>query len=129
MAAIAYPELEAPPAPGRPAAPHLRLVAPVPPRRRVSAVHRRRRVAVLVAVLLVAGVSWAAVGALRPAAPIGPASSAPPASVVVAGPGDTFWSIAVATGGEGDLRARVDALMAANGGASLRPGDRVVIPG
>ena len=49
-----------------------------------------------------------------------------PAHVVQ--PGETYWSIAEAVGGEGDIRARVDALEAANGGRSLQAGDRVAVP-
>ncbi|HEV2070496.1 MAG TPA: LysM domain-containing protein [Acidimicrobiales bacterium] len=43
-------------------------------------------------------------------------------------PGETYWSIAAAVGGEGDIRARVDALEAANGGRSLRAGDHLSVP-
>jgi nucleoid-associated protein YgaU len=126
MAAIAYPELEAPARHRRASPSHLRLVATVPTRR-VAAVHRRRRLAAVLAVVVVAGVSWGLVAlatSLPPAVPSAPLA----AEVVVAQPGDTFWSIAVATGGDGDVRARVDALVAANGGAPLRAGDRVVLP-
>ncbi|CAN5121111.1 hypothetical protein BH24ACT1_BH24ACT1_06190 [soil metagenome] len=43
-------------------------------------------------------------------------------------PGETYWSVAKALGGGGDIRARVDALKAANGGASLQAGDRLAVP-
>ncbi|HEV2810993.1 MAG TPA: LysM peptidoglycan-binding domain-containing protein [Acidimicrobiales bacterium] len=43
-------------------------------------------------------------------------------------PGDTYWSIAEAVGGEGDIRAAVDALEEANGGRSLQAGDRLTVP-
>ena len=43
-------------------------------------------------------------------------------------PGETYWSIAEAVGGEGDIRALVDALEDANGGRSLQAGDRLAVP-
>ena len=46
----------------------------------------------------------------------------------VAQPGETYWSIAEALGGAADIRARVDALQAANGGRPLRAGDRLILP-
>lgn len=50
--------------------------------------------------------------------------------VHVVQPGETYWSIAVALGGErnGDLRPVVEALAAANGDGPLLAGDRVVLP-
>lgn len=42
--------------------------------------------------------------------------------------GQTYWSIAEELNGSGDIRARVDALQAANGGRVLRAGDRLVVP-
>ena len=43
-------------------------------------------------------------------------------------PGETYWSIAEALGGGADIRDRVDALQAANGGRPLRAGDRLTLP-
>lgn len=43
-------------------------------------------------------------------------------------PGQTYWSIADALGGSGDIRIRVDALQAANHERVLRAGDRLVVP-
>lgn len=43
-------------------------------------------------------------------------------------PGETYWSIADAVGGEGDIRVLVDALEEANGGRSLQAGDRLTVP-
>lgn len=64
-----------------------------------------------------------------------PAGSSPPGeATVVEGrvhviqPGDTYWSIAEAAGGQGDIRARVAALEEANGGQLLRAGDRLAVP-
>jgi hypothetical protein len=52
----------------------------------------------------------------------------PPApTVVVAGPGDSYWTLAGRLQRGGDLRSSVDALVRANGGRELRPGDRVVL--
>ena len=48
--------------------------------------------------------------------------------VHVVQPGDTYWSIAEAVGGRGDIRARVAALEEANGGRSLQAGDRLAVP-
>jgi hypothetical protein len=41
--------------------------------------------------------------------------------------GDTYFSVASRFHRAGDLRATVDAVVAANGGRELRPGDRIVI--
>ncbi len=43
-------------------------------------------------------------------------------------PGQTYWSIAEALPGSGDIRSRVDALQAANDGKVLHAGDRLVVP-
>lgn len=48
--------------------------------------------------------------------------------VHVVQPGESYWSIAEAVGGEGDIRALVDALEEANGGRSLQAGDRLTLP-
>ena len=51
--------------------------------------------------------------------------------VHVVQPGETYWSIAEAVGGgggEGDIRALVDALEEANGGRYLQAGDRLAVP-
>ena len=48
--------------------------------------------------------------------------------VHVVQPGDTYWSIAEAAGGLGDIRDRVAALEEANGGQLLRAGDRLAVP-
>jgi hypothetical protein len=46
---------------------------------------------------------------------------------VVVQPGDTVWSIARALAGEGDVRPVVDAIVDANGSASLEVGERLVV--
>lgn len=138
MAAIVHPEHA--PAEER-HRPDLRLVPPggrpVPPVRRRSArqraVYQRRRAVVLVGLVAVVVLAWVVVGAAvggSGAAVGSPEVEATPVSaeVVVVQPGDTYWSIATALRGDGDIRERVDALVAANGGAPLEIGDRVVVP-
>lgn len=108
--------------------PPLRPVTAPPSRRRPGAgVLRRRRLVVLtvalaLTVLLVAGVGQvlgasASAGAV-PAAPV----------VLVAQPGDSYWTLADQIYDGGDLRSAVDELVAANGGRELRAGDRIVLP-
>lgn len=114
-----------------------------------SSIYRRRRVAA--AVLVVALVVGAAIGALAglqvlagspgggsltaPAAAnspgaapsVLPSSVSPGARSVVVGPGDTLWSIArQVTPAGGDVAAAVDRLVGRNGGiTSLQPGMRL----
>jgi hypothetical protein len=112
----------------RPAAPPLRIVTAPPSRRRPSAAaYRRRRlvalallVALVVTTVLVAS-RWATAGASAGAAP------AAPVAPVVAQPGDSYWTLADRLDLGGDLRSVVDQLVAANGGAELQPGDRIVL--
>ncbi len=122
--------------PARPwpvAAPHGRqvplVVVPAPAPRPSAATYRRRRllVAGLVALLLVpallsvrAGVAW-----LGGEATAGVTSPAP--AVLVAEPGDSYWTLAGRLHRGGDLRSTVDALVRANGGRELRAGDRLVL--
>lgn len=97
---------------------------------------RRRPVLALISVvgLTMAGgsVADAVVGLLLQGAAIG-AAAAPDGGPSIEGPvhvvqpGETYWSIAEALGGSGDVRARVDALEAANGGQLLRAGDRLAV--
>jgi hypothetical protein len=105
----------------------LRLVTAPPSRRRPApAVYRRRRLVALVVVaafLLAAGsaaVRWATASAAAGVSPQAPV-------VLVAQPGDSYWSLASEVGTEGDLRSVVDELVAANGGRDLKPGDRIVL--
>lgn len=93
-----------------------------------AATYRRRRLvagvlAVLVLLSLVTtaarllGGDADAVGRARPVAEL---------SVVVE-PGDTVWSIAEALAGDDDVRPVVDAIVAANGGAQLVAGERLLL--
>jgi hypothetical protein len=112
--------------PNRPAprAP-LRLVTAPPSRRRPSAgVYRRRRA--IVAAVLLAVVVLVAQAVLHVAGASASAGAAPAAPVVlVAQPGDSYWTLANQVHEGGDLRSTVDALVAANGGHDLQPGDRI----
>jgi hypothetical protein len=105
----------------------LQLVAAPPSRRRPDAhVLRRRRllVAVLAVVLLLASVG----GVTRFASASAAAGAAPATPVVlVAQAGDSYWTLARAVHAGGDLRSTVDALVAANGGGDLHPGDRITL--
>ncbi len=105
----------APPARLRPSAAALR-------RRRILAIALVSVTALVAVVCLRAGLAW-----LGGEATAGVTSPTP--AVVVAGPGDSYWSLASRLHQGGDLRATVDALVAANGGRELRAGDRVVLGG
>ncbi len=75
--------------------------------------------------LLAAAVQFAS-HALSGSASAGAAPAAP--VVLVAQPGDSYWSLAARVSDGGDLRSVVDELVAANGGDDLRVGDRIVVP-
>src|SRR5438270_6624300 len=106
----------------------LRLVTAPPSRRRpAAAVYRRRR---LVAVLLAVALAVVALQVARAATAAGSAGVTPAAPVVlVAQPGDSYWTLANELHVGGDLRSTVDALVAANGGGDLHAGDRIVLDG
>jgi hypothetical protein len=140
MAAITLPGTLPLPAP-RP----LRRPVLVPPPVAVPpALHRHRRLLVLVAVAVVAFALQFLVGAaLRAAAPAvsAPATAQPAvppsevpaaagADLLVVQPGDTLWSIAQSLQPGADVRPVVDALVARNGGsASLQAGQRLDVSG
>lgn len=108
---------------GRPA----RLVRPVRPD---AATYRRRRLAAL-GLLLVLGALLLAAGQLLAARLAGGAGTGgdlvPVGRVsVVVEPGDTVWSLAAEVApSDRDLRPVVDAIVQANGGATLVPGQRL----
>jgi nucleoid-associated protein YgaU len=90
-------------------------------------VYRRRRLALLAAVLLLA----ASVGLL--AARVGHAGAeldGPPLApaVYVVQPGDTLWTIAAKIAPDADRREVVGRLTDAAGGSDLVPGQRIEIP-
>jgi hypothetical protein len=104
------------------------LVVPAPARPG-AAVYRRRRLAVLAAGLLLVvvaalalrtGLAW-----LGDSATAGVTSPTP--TVAVAGPGDSYWTLAGRLHRGGDLRSTVDELVRANGGGPLQAGDRIVL--
>lgn len=107
----------------------LQLVAGPPSRRRPGpAVYRRRRlVALVVALVVAATLLQLASTVIGASASAGTAPSAP--VVLVARPGDSYWSLAAKVGTAGDIRSTVDALVDANGGRELRPGDRIRLGG
>ena len=107
-------------------APALRLVDSGD-RRPDARVLRRRRLAVVVVlgVLLAVALAVASATLSRPAH----AGSLPAGRQThVVQPGETYWSIAAATTDGGDVRVAVDALIDANGGRALFPGDRIELP-
>jgi Tfp pilus assembly protein FimV len=97
-----------------------------------AATFRRRRLTALLATVVIA--IAITIVAVRAAAAFGalpasrPERRPDPPATVVARPGDTLWSIARHLQPEGDVRPLVDALVRANGGATLDVGDRVVVP-
>ena len=115
--------------------PDLRLVPGGATRPDLAVTYRRRRiVAGLLAVLVLAGLVSGSRALLAPLAE--PASAGPVASAAATGgsvsvvvrPGDTFWTIARRAEPRGDIRPLVDQLVAAHGSSSLRPGDTITIP-
>jgi len=124
----------------RPPRPDLRLLPGGRSREPSAQVYRRRRAAALaLAVTFVVVVTLLAPVVLRPLARVvggGPlTASDDPAPVpagaetVVAQPGDTLWSIAHGLRPAGDVRALVDELEGLNGGADVRAGQTLVLPG
>lgn len=106
----------------------VRVRTPPPSRQRPELVVYRRRqfVAVALLVVLVVVTAFVAVQAGRIVTASASAGAAPASrAVVVAQPGDSYWSLATRLHEGGDLRSTVDALVAANGGRGLQPGDRI----
>ena len=121
MAAIAWERIEEQEAQRK----ALRLVTAPPSRRRPDAVvYRRRRLVALIVALLVVVVLFQVVTHVASASATAGTTPATPV-VLVAEPGDTYWSLASRLDVGGDLRSVVDALVAANGGHDLRAGDRI----
>lgn len=130
MAAILEPQRF--PRPVAPARPDLRLIpggrsagpAPVRPVLAIAG-------GLLLVLALVLGTVAVGRGALAGLAPA-PASAGLPAAssgrTIVVAPGDTLWSIARRLQPSGDVRPLVDRLAAANGGAGIAAGDRLVVP-
>jgi LysM domain len=121
-----------------PVGPQLRLVIggrhprSLEPRLPAAVYRRRRLVALAVLFVLVAGLSALATAVLAPTVADGTASVDRPSGRRGAGyvvqPGDTVWSVARRIQPVGDVRPLVDSLVAANGGASVQPGDVLAVP-
>jgi hypothetical protein len=101
---------------------------PVSPRPS-AAVYRLRRLLVIGVVVALAlpalvsvraGLAWFGGEATAGVTP-------PTPTVVVAEPGDSYWTLAGRLYRGGDIRSTVDALVSANGGRELRAGDRLVL--
>jgi LysM repeat protein len=91
-------------------------------------VYRRRRLAVLFAVLSILALPAlfvAAGGASTTVTPASAPAAAPARTVYVVQPGDTLWSIARSVDPTGDPREVVDRLVDLNGGSALQPGQRL----
>jgi hypothetical protein len=117
MAAIAWDRYED--RHGRHGRPPLRLVP--------GAEFRRRRLVALVVVLAMAALLVVTVShVVRASASAGSVPKAP--VVLVAQPGDSYWTLANQIHDGGDLRSAVDELVAANGGRELHTGDRIQLP-
>jgi hypothetical protein len=135
VAAVIAPQQIRLPAPGRSAG---RRSRPQSPRRalprangRVSAAtYRRRRTVALGLLAFLALGAWMAIHAMV----AGPGTTLPAGTrtiaqrVWVVRPGDTLWSIALASGARGDIRPEVDALSSEVHGQALQVGERIVLP-
>ena len=127
MVAIAHPTRT----PRTPSRPVLVLLPPVT--RPDARVYRRRRVAVLFAVLSVVAVPGVVLATAGTQPSTIPTASAPAAAVTpavyVVQPGDTLWSIAHKVNSSADPREVVDKLVQLNGSAALQPGQRLRLSG
>ena len=132
------PEPSISPADRRPQAPRMDGVDRPQPHR--AAMFRRRRlVALVAAVALIAGLAVAVQAIAHAAGTVGLSAPEPLESegagsprpvdgeVYVVQPGDTLWSIAAELAPESDPRPVVDALRAANGGPELQVGARLTV--
>jgi hypothetical protein len=96
---------------------------------------RRRTVAVGLVAAILLGLFIALQALLGrsvggPLASVGSPGSAQPAvaRIWVVRPGDTLWTIALASGARGDIRPLVDKMSAEVGGKPLQPGERILVP-
>jgi hypothetical protein len=121
-----YDTFEVPTVPARPHHPagSHRQPHPRSARRRVSAVHRRRR---LLAVLIGLGIvlTVARAGSALERGSLAPSERSPHVRTIVVQPGDSLWSLAHELAPERDPREVVDALVEARGTSSIAPGETV----
>ena len=101
-----------------------------PRRQRVSpGTYRRRRATAVAAVGGLGLVTCAVLGGLGGGPLTAPEPSRPVSVTVhIVQPGETLWDVARSLHPGGDVRALVDQLAAANGGATLSVGQRLVLP-
>ena len=110
----------------RPSRPALQMVTPPPSRRVPAGVYRRRRLVALVVLTVVLAVAtFVGSQALTASAAAGTGPADP--LVLVAEPGDSYWSLAGQIHDGGDIRSTVDTLVRANGGRELRTGDVITL--
>lgn len=98
-----------------------------PRRRQLARTYALRRLAALVMAALALGAAiMITIGVVRA---VGSSEQAVdlPATYVVE-PGDTLWQIARGFDLDVDVRVVVDELAAANGGSTIRPGQRLAVP-
>ena len=100
---------------------------PIDPHR-IAIYRRRRAVAVAFVVLVVAAIVALAFVGGRATADGSAPGEIRPAAVYVVRPGDTLWDLAVALAPDRDPRVVVAALERAAGGATVHPGQRIVLP-
>jgi Tfp pilus assembly protein FimV len=96
--------------------------------RRIAIYRRRRAVAVAFVLLVVAAILALTFVGGRATADGSAPGEIRPAAVYVVRPGDTLWDLAVALAPDRDPRVVVAALERAAGGATVHPGQRIVLP-
>lgn len=117
--------------PGRPLARPARRVV-VSPTRLPRSVYRRRRLAVgalgVVALLGSFGVAESILGAAAEPVAASEVGTVVAPGAVVARPGDTLWDLARQYRGDVPLDRYLERLVQANGGASIRAGQTILLP-
>ena len=96
--------------------------------RRIAIYRRRRAVAGAFVLLVVAAILALTFVGGRATADGSAPGEIRPAAVYVVRPGDTLWDLAVALAPDRDPRVVVAALERAAGGATVHPGQRIVLP-
>ena len=114
------------PAP-RPTADRREVVRTIDPRR-IAIYRRRRAVAVAFVLLVIAAILALTFVGGRATADGSAPGEIRPTAVYVVRPGDTLWDLAVALAPDRDPRVVVAALESAAGGATVHPGQRIVLP-